>query len=120
MSGAKTSNKIGQEYGVLPVQAGLAVMAPGPNASCLYLEHKVCPCLARGFFAYLVVVIDWYLRRMFSWRVSNSMKSISFAAVRKVIGLNFFRDGRHINLENNYLSLLSGIILTILAISGLY
>jgi len=28
--------------------------------------------LARGF-AYLVAVIDWYSRRVLSWRISNSM-----------------------------------------------
>lgn len=31
--------------------------------------------LARGF-AYLVAVIDWYSRRVLSWRISNSMEAV--------------------------------------------
>ena len=31
--------------------------------------------LARGF-AYLVVIIDWYSRRVLSWRISNSMDTV--------------------------------------------
>ncbi|MCX5871555.1 MAG: hypothetical protein NTY00_13220 [Deltaproteobacteria bacterium] len=49
MSGAKTSNKIGQEYCVFPVQAGLAVMTSEPNTSHIDPEHKVYPYLAHGF-----------------------------------------------------------------------
>jgi len=73
---------------------GLAGMAPGPNTSCPHPEHKVYPYLLRGVFitrpdqvwstdityirlargfAYLVAVIDWYSRRVLSWRISNSM-----------------------------------------------
>ena len=31
--------------------------------------------LARGF-VYLVAIIDWYSRRVLSWRISNSMEAI--------------------------------------------
>lgn len=73
---------------------GLAGMAPGPNTSKPHPEHKVYPYLLRGVavtrpnqvwstdityirlargFAYLVAVIDWYSRKVLSWRISNSM-----------------------------------------------
>ena len=75
-------------------QMGLAGMAPGPNTSQGHPEHKVYPYLLRGVaverpnqvwstdityirlargFAYLVAIIDWYSRKVLSWRVSNSM-----------------------------------------------
>ncbi len=73
---------------------GLAGMAPGPNTSRPHPEHKVYPYLLRGLpvvrpnqvwstditfvrlprgFAYLVAIIDWYSRKVLSWRLSNSM-----------------------------------------------
>lgn len=73
---------------------GLAGMAPGPNTSRPSREHKVYPYLLRGVpvvrpnqvwgtdityiqlargFAYLTAVMDWYSRRVLSWRISNSM-----------------------------------------------
>ena len=76
---------------------GLAGMAPGPNTSRPHLEHKVYPYLLRGVpvvrpnqvwstdityirlahgFVYLVAVIDWYSRRVLSWRISNSMETV--------------------------------------------
>lgn len=78
---------------------GLAGMAPGPNTSRPHPEHKIYPYLLRGLdvvrpdqvwstdityirlehgFAYLVAIIDWYSRKVLSWRVSNSMDA-SFA-----------------------------------------
>lgn len=69
-------------------------------------------------FAYMVVITDLCLCRVLRWRIGT--KAICFTAVMKASGLNVFRDGRYMNQKNNYLSLLSGIILTILAISGLY
>ena len=78
---------------------GLAGMAPGPNTSRPHPEHKVYPYLLRGLhvtrpnqvwstdityvrlergFVYLVAVIDWYSRKVLSWRLSNSMDA-SFA-----------------------------------------
>ena len=74
----------------------LAGMAPGPNTSRPHPEHKVYPYLLRGVavnrpnqvwstdityirldrgFAYLVAVIDWYSRKVLSWRISNSMET---------------------------------------------
>jgi putative transposase len=74
----------------------LAGMAPGPNTSAAHPQHKVHPYLLRGVpvvranqvwstdityvrlargFAYLVAVIDWYSRRVLSWRISNSMEA---------------------------------------------
>ena len=75
---------------------GLQGMAPGPNTSRAHPQHKVYPYLLRGIpidrpnqvwstdityvrlargFAYLVAVIDWYSRRVLSWRISNSMEA---------------------------------------------
>ncbi|TDY15509.1 integrase-like protein [Paraburkholderia sp. BL6665CI2N2] len=69
-------------------------MAPGPNTSVRHTQHKIYPYLLRGVevkrpnqvwstdityirlargFAYLVAVIDWYSRKVLSWRISNSM-----------------------------------------------
>ena len=68
---------------------GLVAMAPGPNTSRAHPEHKVYPYLLRGVpvvrpnqvwstdityirlargFVYLVAIIDWYSRRVLSWR----------------------------------------------------
>ena len=73
---------------------GLVAMAPGPNTSRAHPEHRVYPYLLRGVavvrpnqvwstdityirlahgFAYLVAIIDWYSRRVLSWRISNTM-----------------------------------------------
>ena len=77
-------------------QMGLAGMAPGRNTSRPHPEHKLYPYLLRGVpvvrpnqvwstdityirlargFAYLVAIIDWYSRRVLSWRISNSMEA---------------------------------------------
>ena len=76
---------------------GLAGMAPGPNTSWAHPQHKVYPYLLRGIpvvrvnqvwstdityirlasgFAYLVAIIDWYSRRVLSWRISNTMEVV--------------------------------------------
>jgi putative transposase len=76
---------------------GLAGMAPGPATSRAHPQHKVYPYLLRGVeitrpnqvwstdityirlargFAYLVAIIDWYSRRVLSWRISNSMEAV--------------------------------------------
>jgi putative transposase len=76
---------------------GLAGMAPGPNTSLPHPEHKVYPYLLRGVpvirpnqvwstdityirlahgFAYLVAIMDWYSRRVLSWRISNTMEAV--------------------------------------------
>jgi putative transposase len=78
-------------------QMGLVGMAPGPNTSRPHPEHKVYPYLLRGIpitqpnqvwstdityirlahgFTYLVAIIDWYSRRVLSWRLSNSMEAV--------------------------------------------
>jgi len=75
---------------------GLAGMAPGPNTSRPHPDHKIYPYLLRGVpvvrpnqvwstdityiclangFAYLVAIMDWYSRRVLSWRVSNTMEA---------------------------------------------
>jgi putative transposase len=72
-------------------------MAPGPNTSRPYPQHKMYPYLLRGVvvtrpnqmwstdityirlahgFVYLVAVIDWYSRRVLSWRISNTMDTM--------------------------------------------
>jgi len=76
---------------------GLAGMAPGPNTSRAHPEHNIYPYLLRGVpivrpnqvwstdityvrlaqgFVYLVAIIDWYSRRVLSWRISNSMDTV--------------------------------------------
>ena len=78
-------------------EMGLAGMAPGPNTSQPHPEHKIYPYLLRGVavvrpnqvwstdityirlahgFAYLVAIIDWYSRKVLSWRISNSMEAV--------------------------------------------
>jgi len=73
---------------------GLAGMAPGPNTSKPHPQHKIYPYLLRGVdiirpnqvwstdityirlprgFVYLVAIIDWYSRKILSWRLSNTM-----------------------------------------------
>lgn len=75
-------------------QLGVAGMAPGPNTSKPHPQHKIYPYLLRGVdiirpnqvwstdityirlprgFVYLVAMIDWYSRKVLSWRVSNTM-----------------------------------------------
>ena len=74
----------------------LAGMAPGPDTSRPHPQHKVYPYLLRGVkvirpnqvwstdityirlargFVYLVAVIDWYSRKVLSWRLSNTLDS---------------------------------------------
>lgn len=75
---------------------GLAGMAPGPNTSRPTPQHLIYPYLLRGVavtrpnqvwstdityirlargFVYLVAVIDWYSRKVLSWRLSNTLDS---------------------------------------------
>lgn len=74
----------------------LAGMAPGPNTSPGHSRHKVYPYLLRGIsidrpnqvwstdityirlpreYVYLVAIIDWYSRKVLSWRLSNTLDS---------------------------------------------
>ena len=73
---------------------GLVGMAPGPNTSKAHPQHTVYPYLLRGVdiirpnqvwstdityirlprgFVYLVAIIDWYSRKILSWRLSNTL-----------------------------------------------
>lgn len=73
---------------------GLAGLSPGPNTSKPQPPHKIYPYLLRGVdiiqpnqvwstdityirlprgFVYLVAIIDWYSRKVLSWRLSNTM-----------------------------------------------
>jgi putative transposase len=87
---------------------GLEGMAPKPNTSRSAPEHPVFPYLLRKLdvtranqvwaadityvplahgFAYLVAVIDWYSRRVLSWRLSNSMDtSFCVEALEEALG----------------------------------
>ena len=75
---------------------GLEAMAPKPKTSEPHPEHVVYPYLLRGLaigrvnqvwatdityipmkagFVYLVAIMDWYSRRVLSWRLSNTLDS---------------------------------------------
>ena len=75
---------------------GLAALYPKRNLSLANQAHKVYPYLLRGLvidrpnqvwatdvtyipmargFVYLVAVMDWYSRRVLSWRVSNTLET---------------------------------------------
>ena len=83
---------------------GLAGMAPGPHTSKPHPEHQVYPYLLRGWvidrpgqvwstdvtyirlrqgFVYLVAIIDWYSRKVLSWRISNTMRPFAWTAWKK-------------------------------------
>jgi putative transposase len=130
---------------------GLAGMAPGPGTPVQHPDHKVYPYLLRGVaivrpnhvwstdityirlargFAYLVAIIDWYSRRVLTWRISNSMDasfcvdcleealidhgkpeifntdqgsqftSVAFTGVLKREGIDISMDGRGRALDN--------------------
>lgn len=85
---------------------GLAGMAPGPNTSKPHPQHKLYPYLLRGVdiirpnqvwstdityirlprgFVYLVAIIDWYSRKVLSWRLSNTM----YAGLRGLSGRSY-------------------------------
>ena len=74
-------------------QLGLAGMAPGPHTSQPHPEHAVYPYLLREVaitrpnqawstdityirlaqgFGYLVAIMDWYSRKVLTWRLSNT------------------------------------------------
>ena len=77
-------------------EMGIASVAPQPNTSRPGKNHKIYPYLLRGLridrpnqvwatdityipmargFLYLVAIMDWYSRRVLSWRLSISMDS---------------------------------------------
>lgn len=76
-------------------QLGLAGMAPGPHTSQPHPAHPVYPYLLRGLaidrpnqawstdityirlaqgFGYLVAIMDWYSRKVLTWRLSNTLE----------------------------------------------
>lgn len=78
-------------------EMGLVGMTPGPNTSRKKPDHKIYPYLLRGVpverpnqvwstdityirllngFAYLVAIMDWYSRKVLSFRVSNTMDTV--------------------------------------------
>ena len=77
---------------------GIQAIHPGPKTSKRHPQHKIYPYLLRNLdinranqvwasdityipmasgFLYLTVIMDWYSRKVLSWRVSNSM-DVSF------------------------------------------
>jgi len=70
-------NEIGQELGVHPTQVGMWTKELrrecGPPQSGMVYGHHAHPSGAR--FVYLVAVIDWYSRKVLSWRLLNTLKS---------------------------------------------
>ena len=75
-------------------QMGMNTLYPGPNTSRAHHAHKVYPYLLRALsieranqvwcadityipmakgFVYLVAVMDWYSRKVLSWRLSNTL-----------------------------------------------
>jgi len=75
---------------------GLEAIYPKPRTSQPHPEHKIYPYLLRGIdinwpnmvwttdityipmnrgFMYLVAVMDWYSRKVLSWRLSNTMEA---------------------------------------------
>jgi len=75
---------------------GIEAIYPKPNTSKRNLAHKIYPYLLRNLdinrpnqvwatditfipmpsgFVYLTVILDWYSRKILSWRLSNSMDS---------------------------------------------
>jgi putative transposase len=76
---------------------GLECLVPKPNLSKPNKKHPIYPYLLRGMrivepnqvwatdityipmkagFVYLVAIIDWFSRRVLSWRISNTMDAI--------------------------------------------
>lgn len=78
-----------------------------PNTSKKHPQHKICPYLLRGLtidrpnqvwcvdityipmrrgFLYLVAIMDWFSRKVLSWRLSNSMEAdFCVEALKEVI-----------------------------------
>ncbi len=75
---------------------GLTALYPAPKTSVSHPEHTVYPYLLRGVaahhpnhiwgtdityirlqsgFCYLTVILDWYSRKVLSWRLSNSLET---------------------------------------------
>ena len=98
---AETLRREGREVNRKRIQRlmrlmGLEAMVPKPKTSEPHPEHVVYPYLLRGLtisrvnqvwatdityipmkagFVYLVAIMDWYSRRVLSWRLSNTLDS---------------------------------------------
>jgi putative transposase len=86
---------------------GMNALYPGPNTSKAHHAHKVYPYLLRGLkidkanqvwcadityipmrkgFVYLVAIMDWYSRKVLSWRISNTLDTgFCVAALRDAL-----------------------------------
>ena len=87
--------KVGRRHvSTLMKKMGIEALYRKPNTSKRHPGHKIYPYLLRGLdinrpnqvwatditylpmakgFAYLTVILDWYSRKVLSWRVSNTM-----------------------------------------------
>lgn len=88
---------VGRKHvGTLMCKMGLVAVYPKPNLSKAHPEDKIYPYLLRGLditepnqvwsadityirmregFAYLVAIMDWYSRRILTWRLSNTLEA---------------------------------------------
>jgi len=80
------------------------------------LNKRIIPTWRVGF-VYLVV---YRLMLVPGAQLADLHESDVFCCFHEGQRSQCFREGRHMNQKNNYLSRLCGIVLTILAISGLY
>jgi putative transposase len=89
-------------------EMGLVSLAPGPHTSKPHPEHKTYPYLLRELaitypnqvwcaditylpmakgHMYMVAVMDWYSRKVLSWRISNTMEEgFCVEALQEAIG----------------------------------
>jgi len=83
----------GRDIGLMQ-KMGIMAISQKPNTSKPHSEHKIYPYLLRGVdiqepnrvwcadvtyipmrrgFLYLIAVMDWYSRKVLSWRLSNTL-----------------------------------------------
>ena len=88
---------------------GIQALYPAPKTSIPHPEHSIYPYLLRGVtanhpnhvwgtdityirlqngFCYLTVILDWYSRKVLSWRLSNSLEtSFCTEALKEALSL---------------------------------
>ena len=104
----REGRRIGRKHvGTLMKQMGIEALYRKPNLSKRHSAHPIYPYLLRNLvidrpnqvwatdityipmrrgFVYLVAILDWYSRRVLSWRVSNTMTTdFCLDAVREAI-----------------------------------